>query len=93
MAVMLRLSLTDGCYSLHYAGDDPAVVIALWSCDIDAGRPMPAAILAVVPRVEVGPEGVRVRLNAHRAVSRAAAQAIADRVGLALWDATAGSTC
>jgi hypothetical protein len=85
---MLRLAVTDGCHHLHYAGDDPTVVIDLWSFDMEAGRPMPTVILAVLPRVELTPARVRVTLSPHREPSRAAARAIAAQVGLALCDET-----
>jgi hypothetical protein len=87
---LLRLAVADGCHQLHYAGDDPTVVIALWACDIQAGRPLSAVILAVVPRVELAPERVRVTLSPYREPSRAAASAIAAQVGLALHDETEG---
>ena len=89
---MLRLAVADGCHHLHYAGDDPTVVIDLWSFDMEAGRPMPAVILAVLPRVELAPARVRVTLSPHREPSRAAARAIAAQVGLALCDETEGAS-
>jgi hypothetical protein len=89
---MLRLALADGCHHLHYAGDDPTVVIDLWSFDMESGRPMPAVILAVLPRVELNPARVRVTLSPHREPSRAAARAIAAQVGLALCDETEAAT-
>lgn len=88
---LLQLRFADGCHALHYDGDDPTLVIALWACDLAAGRPLPAVILAVVPRVELTPGRVRVWLCPEREPSRAAARAIAAQLGLALCDETDGA--
>lgn len=88
---MLRLCCANNEYQLCYAGDDPAVVVALWRFDSSVDQAMPVPIRAVLPRVEVNPAGVVVALSPHLELSRAAAQDIAERVGLALHDATDGT--